>query len=80
MRNSINDEKVKAKLSESDRKALEAAVDEALHWLEEHHGAEKEEFEEKQKQLEGKVNVSYSLLLLHHSPQQFSASPACSPS
>ena len=55
VRNSINDEKVKAKLSESDRKTIEGAVEEALHWLEEHAGAEKEEFEEKQKKLESKV-------------------------
>jgi heat shock protein 1/8 len=55
VRNSINDDKVKAKLSESDRKTIEGAVDAALHWLEEHAGAEKEEFEEKQKALESKV-------------------------
>jgi len=55
VRNSINDEKVKAKLSESDRKVIEGAVDEALKWLEEHHEAEKEEYEEKQKAVEAKV-------------------------
>jgi heat shock protein 1/8 len=55
VRNSINDEKVKSKLSEGDRKTIETAVEEALHWLEEHHGAEKEEYEEKQKALESKV-------------------------
>jgi heat shock protein 1/8 len=55
VRNSINDEKVKSKLSDGDRKTIESAVEEALHWLEEHHGAEKEEYEEKQKALESKV-------------------------
>jgi len=55
VRNSVNDEKVKSKLSESDRKAIDTAVQEALHWLDEHHEAEKEEYEEKQKELEGKV-------------------------
>jgi len=55
VRNSINDDKVKGKLADADRKTIETAVTEALHWLEEHHEAEKEEFEEKQKELEGKV-------------------------
>jgi len=55
VRNSINDEKVKAKLSEADRSTIESSVEEALRWLEDHVGAEKEEFEEKQKALESKV-------------------------
>ena len=55
MRNSINDEKVKSKLSDGDRKTIEGAVDAALKWLEDHHEAEREEFEEKQKELESKV-------------------------
>jgi len=54
VRNSINDEKVKAKLSEADRKAIETAVDESLRWLEDHPGAETEEFEDARKQLEAK--------------------------
>jgi len=56
VRNSINDEKVKSKLSETDRKTIETAVEEALRWMEDHAGAEKEEFEEKQKALESKVS------------------------
>ena len=56
VRNSINDEKVKAKLSDADRKTIEAAVDAALKWLEDHHEAEREEFEEQQKALEAKVS------------------------
>ncbi|RYY35334.1 molecular chaperone DnaK, partial [archaeon] len=55
VRNSVADEKVKAKLSESDQKTIETAVHEALSWLEDHHEAEKEEYEEKQKALEAKV-------------------------
>ena len=46
---------VKSKLSDADRKTIEGAVDEALRWLEDHHEAEREEFEEKQKALETKV-------------------------
>lgn len=88
VRNSINDEKVKGKLAEADRKTVDTAVEEALRWcveggvrseggvrrgvcvdadscpsppslrcrLEEHAGAEKEEFEERQKALEGIVS------------------------
>jgi len=51
VRNSIADEKVKAKLSEADRKTIEAAVDGALKWLRTTR-AEREEFEERQKALE----------------------------
>ncbi len=51
-RNSVNDEKVKAKLSDADRKAIETAVEEGLKWMEDHAGAEKEEYEEKQKAVE----------------------------
>jgi heat shock protein 1/8 len=52
VRNSINDEKVKGKLSDSDRKTIESTVENALRWLEEHAGAELEEFTEKQKEVE----------------------------
>ncbi len=52
LRNSINDEKVKSKMSETDRATVETAVSEALAWLEDHGDAEREEFEEKQKALE----------------------------
>jgi len=46
---------VKARLSETDVKTVSTAVDEALHWIEEHHEAETEEFTERQKALEAKV-------------------------
>lgn len=55
VRNSMNDEKVKSKLGEADRKTVETAVEEALRWLEDHAGAETEEFEDQRKSLEGKV-------------------------
>jgi L1 cell adhesion molecule like protein len=52
VRNSINDEKVKSKLTEEDRNTAEALVKETLDWLESNQGAEKEEYEEKQKSVE----------------------------
>jgi len=55
-KNSINDEKVKSKLSAADRTKVETAIEEALRWLEDHAGAEKEEFEERQKALEAIIS------------------------
>ena len=53
MRNSIADEKVKAKLSADDKNTIDKTVTETLAWLDEHQGAEQEEFAEKQKEAEG---------------------------
>lgn len=53
MRNSMNDEKIK--ISEADKKKVNDACSEVLSWLERNQGAEKEEFEQKQRELEGKV-------------------------
>jgi len=52
MRNTINEEKVKSKLSDNDRRALEDAVKTTLDWLVEHDSASKSEFEHKQHELE----------------------------
>merc|ERR1711916_18355 len=48
MRNTLNEEKLKEK--------IESAVQEALDWLDKNQLAEKDEFEAKQKELEGVVN------------------------
>jgi L1 cell adhesion molecule like protein len=52
IRNSINDDKLKDKLSADDRSKIESTVSGTLSWLEQHSAAEKEEFEEKQKEIE----------------------------
>ena len=52
IRNSINDDKLKDKLSADDRSKIESTVSSTLSWLEAHAAAEKEEFEEKQKEIE----------------------------
>jgi L1 cell adhesion molecule like protein len=52
VRNSINDEKLAAALSAEDKKKVTDAVSKTTHWLESNQNAEKEEFEEKQKELE----------------------------
>jgi L1 cell adhesion molecule like protein len=52
IRNSINDEKLKDKLSADDRSKIEKTVQDTLAWLDSHGSAEKEEYEEKQKATE----------------------------
>jgi len=56
MRNSIEEEKIKAALSEEDKKTIDDKITETLKWLEEHQEGEKEEYDEKQKELEGVAN------------------------
>merc|ERR1719399_474735 len=56
MRNSINDEKLKDKLEAADKETIETAINEATSWLDANQTAEKEEFEAKQKELEGVCN------------------------
>merc|ERR1712146_799486 len=56
IRNTINDEKLEGKISADDKKAIQDLVDEAIKWLEAHPNAEKEEYESKRKEVEGKVN------------------------
>jgi len=57
MRNTINDNKVGSKLSAEDKKNLEAAINDAVKWIEKNADkATKEEIEEKTKALEGLAN------------------------
>jgi len=55
-KNSLEDEKLKEKFEADDKTAIEEAVDGALKWLEGNQTAEKEEFDAKQKEVEGIVN------------------------
>merc|ERR1711959_59286 len=56
MRNTLQEEKLKDKFEGGDKEKIEAAVQETLDWLDKNQLAEKEEFEGKQKELEGVVN------------------------
>ncbi|CAK9095747.1 unnamed protein product [Durusdinium trenchii] len=56
MRNTLNEEKLKDKFEGGDKEKIEAAVQETLDWLDKNQLAEKDEFEAKQKELEGVVN------------------------
>merc|ERR1711982_200614 len=56
MRNTLNEEKLKEKFESGDKEKIEQAVQETLDWLDKNQLAEKDEFEAKQKELEGVVN------------------------
>merc|ERR1719337_13327 len=56
MRNTLNEEKLQDKFEEGDKEKIESAVQETIDWLEKNQLAEKDEFEAKQKELEGVVN------------------------
>ena len=52
LRNSLNDEKLKGKISDDEKGKLNSKIDDAINWLDSNQASEKEEFEEKQKELE----------------------------
>ena len=57
MKNTVSDsDKLADKLAAEDKEAIEAAVKEVLEWLDDNQGAEKEEYEEKLKEVEGVCN------------------------
>merc|ERR1711935_915719 len=56
MRNTLQEEKLKDKFEGGDKEKIEGAVQDALDWLDKNQLAEKDEFEVKQKEVEGVVN------------------------
>ncbi|KAI8032218.1 putative mediator of RNA polymerase II transcription subunit 37c [Camellia lanceoleosa] len=56
MRNTIKDEKISTKLPPVDKKKIEDAIDQAIHWLDANQLAEADEFEDKVKELESICN------------------------
>ncbi|KAF2071371.1 hypothetical protein CYY_007311 [Polysphondylium violaceum] len=56
VRSSIRDEKIAGKISAEEKSTIEAAVEEAIKWLETSNSAEKEEFQHQQEKLEKIVN------------------------
>merc|ERR1719378_1783746 len=63
LKNSIGDLKEKGNMSEEDFNTIEAKVKESLDWLESNQAAEKEEFEEKFKELEWLLSLSWPRLV-----------------
>ncbi|KAJ6322786.1 hypothetical protein OIU77_012599 [Salix suchowensis] len=56
MRNTVKDEKIGSKLSPADKKKIEDAIDQAIHWLDSNQLAEADEFEDRMKDLESICN------------------------
>jgi len=56
MKSTVEDEKLKDKLSEADRKTILDKCTDMIRWLDQNQLAEKEEFEHKQKEIEGVCN------------------------
>jgi len=56
LRNTINDSNLKDKFAAGDKETLETAVNETISWLDASQEAAKEEYESKQKELEGVAN------------------------
>jgi len=57
MKNTINDaDKLADKLEEDDKSTIDSAIKEVLEWLDENQAAEKEDYEEKLKEVEGICN------------------------
>merc|ERR1712176_664089 len=53
LKNSITADEVKDKIPEEDKNSLESKIEETIQWLDANQAAEKEEYDEKQKELEG---------------------------
>ena len=62
MKSTVEDEKFKDKISDSDRKTIIEKCDEAIKWLDHNQTAEKDEYEYKQKEIEGICNPIVSKL------------------
>merc|ERR1712146_26125 len=51
MKNSMNDEKLSGKISEEDKATVMAKVEETIKWIDSNQNGEKEEYEEKQREM-----------------------------
>lgn len=56
MKTTLDDEKVKDKISEEDRKTLMSKCEEVIEWIDANQAAEKDEYDEKKKELEEVCN------------------------
>ena len=56
LRNSLSDEKLADKFDPADKSKLDSAITETISWLDASQEASKEEYEDKQKELEGIAN------------------------
>merc|ERR1712192_382534 len=56
MKSTMDEEKVKSAISESDKKKMEEKCDECIKWLDANQMGEKDEYEDKQKEVEAVCN------------------------
>lgn len=56
MKNTLNDEKLKDKISEEDKKTLMDKIEDTLKWMDSNQDAQKEEYDAKQKDVESVAN------------------------
>ena len=72
LKNSLDDEEkgIADKISEEDKETLEDAIKEALEWLDDNQEAEKEDYENKQKELEAIANPIVQQVYDTSSPQE----------
>lgn len=56
MKNTLNDEKLKDKFTDDDKKVIEETSKDGIQWMEANQSAEAEDIEAKQKELESKYN------------------------
>lgn len=56
MKSTLDDDKMKDKISESDRETITKKCDETIKWLDANQLAEVDEFQDKQKEVEGVCN------------------------
>jgi len=56
IKNTLKDEKIAAKLSETDKSAINQAVEDTIRWLESNQTAEKDEYDHKREELENVCN------------------------
>lgn len=59
LRNSLTDEQLAGKIDAADKSKLESAVNETISWLDNSQEASKDEYESKQKELEGIAKYVY---------------------
>jgi heat shock protein 1/8 len=76
LRNSMQEEALKDKFTESDKEALEAKIKETLDWLDKNQLAEKGEFDHHQKELEGVANPILAKVYQAGAAAQGGAAPA----
>merc|ERR1712211_164651 len=62
MKSTMEDENLKAKISEEEKKTINSKCDDALKWLESNQLGEVDEFQDKQKELEAACNPIISKL------------------